>query len=63
MLAICVVVDESKCLQNPIWKFSKIWEHPPCLLGFKQITDTVSAACPEHSGSLEMISMTFAAVI
>ena len=25
--------------------------------------DTASAACPEHPGSLEMISMTFAAVI
>ena len=24
--------------------------------------DTASAACPEHSGSLDMISMTFAAV-
>ena len=25
--------------------------------------DTVSAACPAHPGSLDMISMTFAAVI
>ena len=25
--------------------------------------DTASAACPEHIGSLDMISMTFAAVI
>ena len=25
--------------------------------------DTASAACPEHPGSLDMISMTFAAVI
>ena len=27
--AICVVVDESKCLDIPIWEFSIIWEHPP----------------------------------
>ena len=26
-------------------------------------TDTASAACPEHPGSLDMISMTFAAFI
>ena len=28
-LATCVVVDESKCLDIPIWEFSIIWEHPP----------------------------------
>ena len=28
ILAICVVVDESKCLDTPIWKF-KILEHLP----------------------------------
>ena len=33
----------------------------PFLPGYK--TDTASAACPEHPGSLDMISMTFAAVI
>ena len=27
------------------------------------LADNASAACPEHPGSLEMISMTFAAVI
>ena len=35
--AICVVVDESKCLDIPIWEFSIIWEHLSFLLGYKQI--------------------------
>ena len=34
MLAICVVVDESKSLDIPIWEFFKICEHLPFLLGF-----------------------------
>ena len=33
ILAICVVVDESKCLDTPIWEFSIICEHLPFLLG------------------------------
>ena len=37
ILAICVVVDESKCLDIPIWEFSKILEHLPFLLGYTQI--------------------------
>ena len=37
ILAICVVVDESKCLDIPIWEFSVIWVHPPFLHGKKQI--------------------------
>ena len=37
ILAICVVVDESKCLDTPILKFSIICEHLPFLLGNKQI--------------------------
>ena len=37
ILAICVVVDESKCLDIPIWEFSKIVEHLPFSLGQKQI--------------------------
>ena len=37
ILATCVVVDESKCLDIPIWEFSRILEHLPFLLGFKQI--------------------------
>ena len=55
ILAICVVVDESKSLDIPILEFSVILEHLPFLPG--------SAACPAQPGSLEMISMTFAAVI
>ena len=34
ILAICVVVDESKCLDTPIWEFLIINEHLPFLLGF-----------------------------
>ena len=37
ILAICVVVDESKCLDTPIWEFSKICEHLPFSLGYKLI--------------------------
>ena len=33
ILAICVVVDESKCLDIPIWEFSIICEHLPFLPG------------------------------
>ena len=40
MLAICVVVDGSKCLDTPILEFSIICEHLPFLLGYKQIQDT-----------------------
>ena len=36
ILAICVVVDESKCLDIPIWELSIICEHLPSLLGYKQ---------------------------
>ena len=34
ILAICVVVDESKCLDTPILEFSIICEHLPFLLGY-----------------------------
>ena len=37
ILAICVVEDESKCLDIPILEFSIISEHLPFLLGCKQI--------------------------
>ena len=37
ILAICVVVDESKCLDIPILEFSIILEHLPFLPGYKQI--------------------------
>ena len=55
------MVDESKCLDIPIWEFSTIWVHPPFFTWVQ--ADTASAACPAQHGSLEMISMTFAAVI
>ena len=37
ILAISVVVDESKCLGIPILKLSTIWEHLSFLPGYKQI--------------------------
>ena len=37
IVVICVVVDESKCLDTPILEFSIICEHLPFLLGYKQI--------------------------
>ena len=37
ILAICVVVDESKCLDIPTWEFSIICEHLPFSLGYKPI--------------------------
>ena len=37
ILAICVVVDESKCLDTPILEFSIICEHLPFSLGYKPI--------------------------
>ena len=37
ILAICVVVDESKCLDTPILELLTICEHLPFLLGYKQI--------------------------
>ena len=35
--AICVVVDESKCLDTPILEFKIICEHLPFSLGYKPI--------------------------
>ena len=61
ILAICVVVDESKCLDTPIWEFSITCEHLPFFTWVK--ADTASAACPSQPGNLEMISMILAAVI
>ena len=37
ILAICVVVDESKCLDTPILEFSIICEHLPFSPGYKLI--------------------------
>ena len=59
--AICVVADESKCLDIPILQFSTICEHLPFLLGYKLILRQLP--CPSQPGNLEMISMTFAAFI
>ena len=59
--AICVVADESKCLDIPIWEFGKMLERPPFFTWV--YADTASAVCPAHPGNLEMISTTFAAVI
>ena len=50
--AICVVVDESKCLDIPIWEFSVILEHLPFFIWVE--ADTASAACSVHLGSLDM---------
>ena len=60
ILAICVVVDESKCLDTPIWEFSTICEHLPFLLGYKQILRQLLVV---RTLTIWMISMTFAAVI
>ena len=57
---ICVVVDQSKCLDTPIFGFSIISEHLPLIW---VSADTSSAACPSQPGNLEMISMILAAVI
>ena len=35
--AICVVVDESKCLDIPIWECSVFLEHPPFRPGCERI--------------------------
>ena len=37
ILAISVVVDESKCLDIPIWELSVILKHLPFLPDYKQI--------------------------
>ena len=46
ILAICVVVDESKCLDIPMLEFSVICEHLPIFSWV--LADTASAACPAH---------------
>ena len=45
ILAICVVVDESKCLDTPILEFSIICEHLPFLLGCKPILRLLLVLC------------------
>ena len=61
ILAICVVVDESKCLDIPILEFSIICVHLPFSLGYKLILRLL--VCPVHPGSLDLMSITLAAVI
>ena len=56
ILAICVVVDESKCLDIPIFQFLKNFGASSILTWV--LADAASPACPEHPGSLDMISMT-----
>ena len=55
------MVDESKCLDIPILEFSIILEHLPFLPGYKQILRPLLVL--RTLGNLDMISMTFAAVI
>ena len=60
ILAICVVVDESKCLDIPILEFSitsVIFHFDPGVSGY------CICCLSAHPGSLQIMSMTFAAVI
>ena len=49
--AICVVVDESKCLDIPIWEFSVICEHPPFYLGKSRYCVSCLSCATRQSGS------------
>ena len=61
MWAICVLVDESKCLDTPIFG---IFNNFGASSIFSWVfAETTSAACPSQPGNLEMIFMTFAAGI
>ena len=58
---ICVVVDEPKCLDTPIWEFSTIREKLPFLpVGW---ADTTSLACLSQTGTLEMMFGSLVSVI
>ena len=59
--ATCVLVDVSRCLDILTWEVAAMLERPPLLTWV--LADTASAACLAQPGSLEMISMTVAAVI
>ena len=61
ILAISVVVDESKYLGILASEFLIVMVHLPFLTWVW--ADTASAACPAHPGSLDMMSVIFAAVI
>ena len=59
--AICALVNVSKFLDTLTSVFSIFLVHLPFLTWAQ--ADTMSAACPAHTGSLDFMSMTFAAVI
>ena len=59
---ICVLTNDSKCLDIPIWEFSIIWVHPPFFLAVNRYCVSC-LSCAIKQSSLEMIPMTFAAVI
>ena len=61
IFTICALVDESKCLDTPILGIFNNVDASSILTWVYAVV--ASAACPEHPGSLDMISMTFAAVI
>ena len=61
ILAICVVVDESKCLDIPDLEYLLTLVYLPFFTWVE--ADTASAACPAPYPSLEILSITFAAVI
>ena len=61
ILAICALVDVSKYRDILTYDFSMTLVHHPFLTCGK--ADTASAAWPEHPGSLDIMSMTLAAVI
>ena len=48
--AICVVVDESKSLDIPIWEFSIILEHLPFFLGISRYCISCLSCAPWQSG-------------
>ena len=50
-LAICVVVDESKCLDIPIWEFSIIVKHLPFYLGISRYCVRCLSYAPWQSGN------------
>ena len=50
ILTTCVVVDESKCLDIPIWEFSIILEHFPFFLGISTYCISCLSCAPWQSG-------------
>ena len=57
--AICVAVDESKCLDIPIWQLCIICDHLPFVPAYKKILRQLLV----HRTLAVWISMTFAVVI